>query len=426
MNTGASWRRAVPALLLAAAVAAAPGPAARPAAAAEGAGLSDGVVRIGVLNDRSGVYADISGAGSVEAARLAVEDVGGEVLGQRIDIVFEDHRNDPDRAAAIAARWARQGVDAIADIPNSGAMLAVQEVARDNRTIVLAVGAAASSFTGRDCSPYGFHWAFDTYALAKGTATALVQEGGRTWYNLVVDYAFGHALSADTRAFVEAAGGSVIGDSLHPLGTPDLSSLLLQAQARNADVIGLLNAGADTVLAVRQAAEFGITPGRQRMAAMLIFLQNIHDLGLDAAQGLMLTTAFYWDRTEETRAWSQRFHARTGQMPSMIHAGVYSAVRHYLKAVEAAGGDDPDAVQAAMRALPVNDVFATDGEVRADGRMVHDMYLMQAKSPAESTGEWDLLRLVRVIPGREAFRPLRESDCPLVPPELRDQGRKAP
>ncbi len=387
---------------------------------------SDGTIRIGVLNDRTGIYADISGAGSVEAARLAVEDMGGAVLGRPVDIVFDDHRNDPARAAAIAGQWAAQGVDAIADIPNSGAMLAVQEVARETRTIVLAVGAAAASFTGRHCSPYGFHWAFDTYALAKGTAAALVQEGGRRWYNLVVDYAFGHALSVDTRAFVEAAGGSVIGESSHPLGTPDLSSLLLQAQARDADVIGLLNAGGDTVLAVRQAAEFGITPGRQKMAAMLIFLQNIHDLGLDAAQGLMMTTAFYWDRTEETRAWSRRFHDRTGQMPSMIHAGVYSAVHHYLKAVETAGSDDPDAVQAAMRAMPVDDMFASGGVVRADGRMVHDMYLMQAKTPTESAGEWDLLKLVRVIPGAEAFRPLDESDCPLVRPQARDQGRGAP
>lgn len=385
------------------------------AAAGAAEGLSGGAVRIGVLNDRSGVYADISGEGSVEAARMAVEEVAGTVLGAPVEIVFEDHRNDPDRAADIARRWITEdGVDAIADMPNSGVMLAVQEVARETPAIVLAVGAAATAFTGDRCSPYGFHWAYDTYSLAKGTATAIVGEGGKVWYNIVVDYAFGHALNADTKAFVNQAGGIVVGDAVHALGAPDLSSLLLEAQARNADVIGLINAGADTVLAVKQAAEFGITPGPRKLAAMLIFLQNIRALGLDASQGLLLTTGFYWDRTEATREWSQRFHARTGQMPSMIHAGVYSAVRHYLKAVEAAGTDDPDAVQAKMRALPVADMFAERGVVRADGRMVHDMYLMQAKSPAESTGEWDLLKLVRVIPGEEAYRPLHEGACPLV------------
>lgn len=385
------------------------------AGATAGRAVSGNVVRIGVLNDRMGIYADISGPGSVEAARMAVEEVGGRVLGAPVEVVFADHRNDAALAADIARRWATaEGVDAIADIPNSGAMLAVQEVARHSRTIVLAVGAAATSFTGAQCSPYGFHWAYDTYALAKGTATAIVKEGGRTWYNIVVDYAFGHALHADTRTFVGEAGGIVVGDSLHPLGTPDLSSLLLQAQARDVDVIGLVNAGADTILAVKQAAEFGITPGRQKLAAMLVFLQTIHALGLDASQGLLLTTGFYWDRTEATREWSRRFHARTGQMPSMIHAGVYSAVRHYLKAIAAAGTDDPDAVQQQMRALPVSDIFADPGTVRADGRMVHDMYLMQAKAPSESTGEWDLLKLVRVIPGEEAYRPLDQGDCPLV------------
>ncbi|MCA1972396.1 MAG: ABC transporter substrate-binding protein [Caenispirillum sp.] len=409
-----SWavRAAAAGLALVAAVL--PGSAAA-AEAAEAARPSDGVVRIGVLNDRSGVYADISGEGSVVAARMAVEEFAGRVLGVPVEVVFEDHRNDPARAASVARTWAvEQGVDAVADIPNSGAMLAVQEVGRETRTIVLAVGAAATAFTGEKCSPYGFHWAYDTYALAKGTATAIVKDGGKTWYNIVVDYAFGHALDAETKRFVAAAGGIVVGGSHHPLGAPDLSSLLLQAQARGVDVIGLVNAGADTVLAVKQAAEFGITPGPQKLAAMLIFLQNIHALGLDAAQGLLLTTGFYWNLNEATRAWSARFYGRTGQMPSMIHAGVYSAVRHYLKAVEAAGTDDPDAVQAQMRALPVADMFAPKGVVRADGRMVHDMYLMQAKTPAESTGEWDLLKLVRVIPGAEAYRPLKDGNCPLV------------
>lgn len=380
-----------------------------------GGGFSQGVVRIGVLNDADGVYADIAGSGSVEAARMAVEDFGGSVAETPVEVVHGDHGNDAARAAGIARDWVTdQGIDVIADVPNTDAMLAVQEVARDTRTIFLAVGAADTAVTGRKCSPYGFHWAYDTYSLAKGTADAMVQAGGVRWFNVVVDYGFGHALEAETRAVVEAAGGHVVGTAHHPLDTPDLSDPLLQALDSAAHVVGLVNAGGDMVRAVQQAVEFGLPQRGQTLAAMLAFIQNIHALGLDTAQGLMFTTAFYWDRTDDSRAWSRRFFDRTGQMPSMIHAGVYSAVLHTLKAMETAGTDDGDAVAAAMRRTPVTDMFAENARIRVDGRLIHDMYLVQVKKPHESTGPWDLYRIVGTLPGETAARPLEDGGCPLV------------
>ncbi|MBK1665275.1 ABC transporter permease [Rhodospirillum rubrum] len=382
---------------------------------AQAAEISDKVIRIGVLNDQSGVYADIAGTGSVEAARMAAEEFGGEIDGAKIEFVSADHQNKADIAANIANKWIdTDGVDAIVDIPNSSAMLAVQEIGRTKKRIVIASGGGSTDFTGPKCSPYGFHWTYDTYSLAKGTAESLVKDGGTTWYNIVVDYAFGHSLDTDTSRFITQAGGQVVGRVLHPLGTSDFSSYLLQAQGSGAKVIGVLNAGADTVNAIKQAAEFGISRGGQILAGLLIFDQTVHSLGLETAQGLRLTTGFYWDRTDATRAWSAEFLKRTKNIPSMAHAGVYSGVRHYLAAIKAAGTDNADAVAAKMRETPVNDMFAENGTVRADGRMVHDMYLMEVKKPADSTSEWDLMRLVHVIPGEEAYRPLAEGGCPLV------------
>lgn len=377
--------------------------------------VSGDVVKIGVINDQSGVYADVTGMGSVVAARMAAEDFGGKVLGKPIEILSADHQNKADIASSIVNRWIdTEGVDAIADLPNSSAMLAVQEIGRQKKRIILDSGGGSSDFTGKACSPYGFHWTYDTYALAKGTGTATVQEGGDTWFLLVVDYAFGQAMERDLTKFVTEAGGKVLGGVRHPLGTSDFSSFLLQAQASGAEVVALLNAGGDTVNSIKQASEFGLTQSGQTLVGLLTFLHDVHSLGLDAAQGLMLTTGFYWDLNDETRAWSKRFYERHKSMPSMIHAGVYSAVTHYLKAIEAAGMDDADKVAAKIREMPVNDFFAKNGKVREDGRMIHDMYLVRVKKPEESNGEWDLYTIVRTIPGDEAFRPLSEGACPLV------------
>ncbi|HIJ62713.1 MAG TPA: ABC transporter substrate-binding protein, partial [Rhodospirillaceae bacterium] len=333
-------------------------------------------VRLGVLNDQSGVYADVTGQGSVIAARMAVEDFGGKVIGRPIEVIFADHQNKPDVAAAIATRWFdTEGVDAIIDIPASSAALAVQEVARQKKRVLLVSGGGTSDFTGKACSPYGVQWTYDTYSLAHGAGTAAVKEGARTWFTLTVDYAFGAALERDLTAAVAEAGGQVVGGVKHPLGTTDYSSFLLQAQASKANTIALLNAGGDTINTIKQAAEFGIVNGGQSLVGLLVFDQDIHALGLQAAQGMLITTGFYWDRDDASRAWSKRFFEQRRQMPNMVHAGVYSAVTHYLKAMQAVGSDDPDKVLAQMRKTPVNDVFAANGVLREDGRMVHDMYL---------------------------------------------------
>jgi branched-chain amino acid transport system substrate-binding protein len=378
--------------------------------------ISDGVVKLGVLNDQSGIYADLGGPGAVEAARMAVEDFGGTVLGAPIEIVFADHQNRPDVGAAIANRWIdNEQVDGIVDVPTSSVALAVQEITRNKGKAHLNSTAATSDLTGPQCSATGVHWTYDTIALAKGTGLAMVQDGGDSWYFLTADYAFGHALERDTANAVEAAGGQVLGRLRHPFPNTDFSSFLLQAQASGAKVIGLANAGGDTINAIKQANEFGIVEGGQSLAGLLMFISDVHSLGLEVTQGLVLTTGFYWDLDDETRAWSQRFGERMGgRMPSMVQAGVYSVVLHYLRAVEAAGTDDAATVVAKMRELPIDDFFAKNGHLREDGRMVHDMYLARVKSPEASQGPWDYYEILRTIPGDEAFRPMAEGGCPLV------------
>jgi branched-chain amino acid transport system substrate-binding protein len=372
--------------------------------------------KIAVLNDQSGLYADLAGLGSVEAAKMAVEDFGGTVLGRKIEVVTADHQNKPDIASSIANRWFDvDKVQAIFDVPNSGVALAVQEVARNKNRIFIVSGAASSDLTGKHCSPVGIHWTYDTYALAHGTGTALVKQGGDSWFFLTADYAFGHALERDTSAAVTAGGGKVVGSVKVPFPNQDFSSYLLQAQSSGAKVIGLANAGGDTINSIKQAAEFGINKSGQTLAGLLVFLSDIHSIGLETAQGLVLTTAFYWDYNDETRAWSKKFAPRNkGAMPTDVQAGVYSSVLHYLKAVQAAGTEDAAAVVAKMKAMPVDDFFAKNGKIRDDGRMVHDMYLAQVKKPDESKYPYDYLKILKVIPGDEAFRPLANSECTLV------------
>ncbi len=377
--------------------------------------MSDGVVKIGVMTDLAGVYADLAGKGAVEAVKMAVEDFGGKVKGMPIEVVVADHQNKPDIASSIARQWYdTDKVDMITDLVTSSTALAVQQVAREKQKIDIVVTAAASDLTGKQCSPTGIHYAYDTYALAKGTGGAMVATGGDSWFFITVDYAFGHALERDTAAFVTKNGGKVVGAVRHPLGTADFSSYLLQAQGSKAKVIGLANAGQDTINSIKQAVEFGITKGGQQLAGLLIFDSDIHSLGLQTAQGLSLTTGFYWDRTDETRAFAKRFYEKMKAMPTMVQAGDYSATLSYLKAVDAAGTDDSLKVMAKMRELPINDFFAKDGHIREDGRMVHDMYLVQTKKPEESKYPWDYFKILKTIPANEAFRPLAESECPLL------------
>ena len=377
--------------------------------------VSNDVVKIGVINDQSGIYSDLSGMGGVLAAQMAVEDFGGTVLGKPIEILSADHQNKADIASNIANKWIDvDNVDLITDVPGSSAVLALQEIMRQKQRLLIVSTGATSDFTGKACSPYGIHWTYDTYALAHGTGKTLVEQGGDTWFFLTADYAFGHALQRDTTAFIEAGGGKVPGSVLHPFPNQDFSSFLLQAQASGAKIIGLANAGGDTINAVKQAAEFGIVEGGQNLAGLLIFITDIHSLGLQVAQGVILTTGFYWDLDDATRAWSKRFFERHGAMPSMAQAGVYSSTLHYLKAVEAAGTDESLAVAAKMRELPIDDFFAKNGKLREDGRMVHDMFLAQVKTPDESKYPWDYYKILATIPADEAFRPLAESECPTV------------
>ena len=355
----------------------------------------------------------MAGPGSVIAAQLAVEDFGGKVLGAPIEVVGGDHQNKPDIGTAIVNRWIDQEkVDVIADIPTSSVLLAVQEIGRAKNKIILASTGGSSDFTGKFCSPVGFHWTYDTYALAVGTGAPLAKDG--PWFFLTADYAFGAALERDTAAAVVKAGGAVLGAIKHPQGANDFSSYLLQAQAAGAKLIGLASSGPDQVNAIKQAQEFGLNQAGIKLAGLYLHITDIHALGLQAAQGLLLTQAFYWDLNEETRAWSKRFFARHKAMPTMGQAGTYSAVLHYLKAVQAAGTDEATAVAAKIKELPVNDLFAKNGKVREDGRMVHDLYVLEAKKPSESKEPWDYLKLVRTIPGDEAFRPLKDGGCPLV------------
>jgi branched-chain amino acid transport system substrate-binding protein len=377
--------------------------------------ISGNAIKIGVMNDQSGLYADLAGQGSVEAAKMAVEDFGGSLDGASIEVLSADHQNKPDVGSNIVRQWIDvDGVDAVVDVPTSSVALAVNEITKEKNRIFLVSGAATTQLTNEACSPTTVHWTYDTYALAVGTGRAMVQEGGNTWFFITADYAFGHQLEADTARVVKEEGGQVLGSVAHPLSSADFSSYLLQAQGSGAKVIGLANAGTDTTNAIKQAHEFGITDAGQQLAALLLFLTDVNALGLDVAKGLVLTTGFYWDMNDETRAWSKRFNERVGQMPTMVQAGVYSAVMHYLQAIKAAGTDEAKAVMAKMKATPVNDFFAKNGKIRDDGVMVHDMYLAQVKSPDESKGKWDYYKILRTIPGDQAFQPLSTSKCPLV------------
>ena len=376
--------------------------------------VSDDVVRIGVLNDQSGLYADLGGPGSVTAARMAVEDIGGAVLGKPVEIVFADHQNKSDIGAALARQWFDVGkVDMAIGFDNSSVALAVEQLAAERNRIAIAGAVGSTAFTGKACTANEASWIYDSYALTTSLAKSTVAEGRDTWFFITVDYAFGHSLEADATAAVQAAGGKVLGSVRHPLNTSDFSSYLLQAQASGAKVVAFANGGGDMVNAVKQANEFGLTKN-QSMVALLIFISDVHSMEFKAAQGLKFVTAFYWDRDAESRAWSKRFFEKQGRMPTMAQASVYSAVRHYLIAIAAAGTDEAKAVMAKMRALPVNDFYVKNGHLREDGRLVHDMYFSQVKTPSESTRPWDYYNMLGVIPGDQAFRPLAEGGCPLV------------
>jgi len=375
------------------------------------------VVKIGVLNDMSGLYADLGGPGSVVAAKMAAEEFGNKVAGMPIEIVSADHQNKPDIGSGIATKWIDvDGVDAILDVPNSGVALAMAKIASDKNKVFIDSGAATSDLTGKACTPNTVHWTYDTWSLANGTGKYVVKAGGDTWFFLVADYAFGKALERDTKTVVEANGGKVLGSVSHPLNASDFSSFLLQAQASKAKIIGLANAGGDTINSIKAASEFGIVQGGQKMAGLLVFISDIHALGLKAANGLQLTSAFYWDTNDATRAWSKKFAARhNGRMPTMVQAGVYAGVLHYLKAVQALKSDeDGKAVVAKMKSLPTDDPAFGKGTIRADGRKIHPMYLFEVKKPNESKGAWDYYKLIREIPAAEAFRPLDQGACPLV------------
>ncbi len=377
--------------------------------------MSGEVVKIGVLSDMSGLYADIGGPGSVEAARMAVADFGGSVNGKKIELISADHQNKPDVGSAIATQWfGNDGVDAIVDVPTSSVALAVQEVARNKKKVFLISGAAASDLTGKACSPTSVHWTYDTVALANGTGGAVVKAGGDTWFFITADYAFGHALERDTSRVVEEYGGKVLGSVRAPLNTADFSSFLLQAQNSKAKIIGLANAGGDTINSIKQAGEFGIVEGGQKLAGLLVFISDIHSLGLPAAHGLQLTTAFYWDQNEQTRAWSKRFMDKMKREPTMVQAGVYGAIMHYLAAIKATGSDDGPTVVKQMRATPVNDFMTKNGKIREDGTLVRDMYLFEVKKPSDSKGPWDYYKQIAVIPGEEAFKLPGPNQCPLV------------
>src|SRR6476646_1235753 len=387
------------------------------AAGAAQAQISDNMIKIGVLSDMSSLYTDLAGAGSVAAARMAVEDSGIEKRGYKVEIVSADHQNKPDVGSGIARQWYDvDKVDVIVDVPNSGVALAVNQITRDKGKVFLANGPASSDLTGKACSPNTVHWTYDTWMLANGTGSAIVKSGGDTWFFLTADYAFGLALERDTEAVVLKNGGKVLGRVRHPLNTQDFSSFLLQAQASKAKIIGLANAGGDTTNSIKGAAEFGIVKGGQNLAGLLVFLTDIHGLGLDKAQGLILTNTFYWDLNDSTRAWSKRFAAANGnKMPTMVQAGVYAGVLHYLKAVAATKSDaDGKAVVAKMKELPTDDPLFGKGTIRVDGRKVHPAYLVEVKKPSESKGPWDYYKVRATIPADQAFRPLKDGECPLV------------
>src|SRR5258705_400922 len=378
--------------------------------------ISGNVVKIGILTDMSSLYADLSGQGSVLAAKMAIEDFKAKEKGLNVEVIFADHQNKADVGSQIANKWYdSEGVDVIVDPPNSGVALAVNQITRGKKKVFITSGAASSDLTGKACSPNTVHWTYDTWMLANGSGKAIVKTGGDSWFFITADYAFGHALERDTEAVVIKNGGKVLGKVRHPLNTTDFSSFLLQAQSSKAKIIGLANAGGDTTNAIQQAAEFGIVKGGQSLAGLLVFLTDVHALGLPTAQGLIFTEAFYWDTNDKTRAFAKRFaELDRGIHPTMIHAGVYAATLHYLKAVEALKGDDGTKVIAKMKETPTDDPLFGKGTIRADGRKLHPMYLFEVKKPAESKGPWDYYKLRATIPAEQAFRPIDQGDCPLV------------
>jgi branched-chain amino acid transport system substrate-binding protein len=382
---------------------------------AANAQISDNVVKFGVLTDMSSLYADATGKGSVAAVEMAVADYGGKVAGVPIEVISADHQNKPDVGVAIARNWYdNEKVDAIMDVPTSSVALPVSALTREKNRININSGGGSSDLTGPQCSPNTVHWTYDTYALSNVAGKAMVKRGEDTWFFVTADYAFGQALARDASNVVKENGGKVLGEVRHPLNSSDFSSYLLQAQASKAKVVALANAGGDTTNALKQASEFGLTQGGQKMIALLQEITDTHSLGIKATQGLIVTDAFYWDLDDQTRAFSKRFYDKVGHMPTMIQAGLYSATMHYLKAIEAIKTDDAPKVMAQMRATPIHDFFAHDGKIRIDGRMVHEMHLFEVKKPEESKGEWDLYNLIATVPGDEAFRPLDKGGCPLV------------
>jgi branched-chain amino acid transport system substrate-binding protein len=377
--------------------------------------ISDDVVKLGVLSDMSSLYSDATGKGSLIAAEMAAADYGGKVKGKPIVVISADHQNKPDVGGAIARAWYdTDKVDAIVDVPTSSVALAVQQVTRDKNRVFLMSGPGSSDLTGPACSPNGIHWTYDTYALSQVAGKAMLARGEDTWFFITADYAFGHALERDAANVVKAGGGKVLGNVRAPLNSQDFSSFLLSAQGSKAKVIGLANAGGDTQNAIKQAAEFGLQKGGQKLLALLFQITDAHSLGLQTAQGMLLTEAFYWDMNDETRAFSMRFKEKAGHMPTMIQAGVYSSIMHYLKAIDTVGTDEALAVVKQMKATRINDFFAKNGHIREDGRMVHDMYLMQIKSPSESKGEWDFYKVLATVPGDQAYRPMEDGGCPLL------------
>lgn len=385
------------------------------ASTAAQADISDNEVRIGYLADMSGTYSALAGPGGLEAAKMAIEDFGGKVNGKKITIVSADDQNKPDIGANKVRQWIDvNNVDMVAGMVSSAVTIAVNKVVEAKDKVSLVSGSASSSITNQYCTANSVHYVYDTYALAHGTGEAVVKEGGDSWFFLTADYAFGHTMEADVTEVVKESGGKIVGGVRHPLATNDFSSFILQAQASGAKIVGLANAGADTTNSLKTAKEFGVVQSGQKIAGLLIFLNDVHSLGLETTQGLQLTTGYYWDRTPETRAWSNRYFERTGKMPTMVQAGIYSSLMHYFNAVKATNSDSATDVMAQMRETPINDFFAQNGRIREDGRMIHDMYLAEVKKPSESTGEWDLYKILRTIPAEKAFRPLAESQCKLV------------
>lgn len=379
------------------------------------AAISDDEIRIGYLADMSGTYRDLSGPGGLEALKMAVEDFGSQVNGKKIVIFNADDLNKPDVGANTVRQWIdEKNVDVVTGLVATSVVMAVNKIVEQENKLALISGSASSSLTNEYCSPNHIHWVYDTYALSNGTARAVLQEGGKDWFLLAADYAFGHALEGDLTKVIEAEGGKVVGKVRHPFPSNDFSSYILQAQGSGADVVALANAGADLVNALQTASQFGLTQSGQKLAGMVVFLNDVHSMGLEVTQGLMLTTGWYWDMNDETREWAQRYHKRMDRMPTMAQAGVYSSTLHYLNAVKETDSDDSQVVRAKMIETPINDMFAKNGVLREDGRMVHDMYLAQVKTPAESTSEWDLYKILRTIPADQAYRPLAESQCKLI------------